>query len=90
MPTLRCMPAMFGKKRPLRRAFHTLGHAVDIELPRVTERGVHHCSIVCGTRKPCDDGLVNLEFINRKLPQHGNARDACTKVIHGDANPIDS
>ena len=62
------MPAMFGKKRPLRSAFHAFGHAIDIELSRVTERGVHHRSIVRGTRKPCDDGLVNLEFINRELP----------------------
>ena len=84
------MPTMFGKKRPLRSAFNTFGHAVDIELPRVAERGVHHRSIVRGTRQPRDDGLVNLEFINRKLPQHGNARNTCTKVIHGDANPIDS
>ena len=84
------MPAMFGKKRPLRSAFNTFGHAVNVELPRVTERGVHHRSIVRGTRKPCDHGLVNFEFINRKSPQHGDARNACTKVIHGDANAIDS
>ena len=81
---------MFGKKRPLRSAFHAFGDAVDIELPRVTERGVHHRSIVRGTRKPCDDGLVNLEFINGKLPQHGDARDACTKVINRYANAIDA
>ena len=59
---------MFGKKRPLRSAFYAFGDAVDIELPRVAERGVHHRSIVCGARKPCDDGLVNFEFINRKSP----------------------
>ena len=81
---------MFGKKRPLRSAFNTFGHAVDIELPRVTDRGIHHRTIVRRTRKTCDHRLVNLEFINRKLPQQGDASDAGTKVINGDANAIDA
>src|SRR5690606_11807463 len=85
--TLAVVASLLPQERHMGSRFHTLGDDLKPERARHRDGGAHNGSVPRVAVDSLDEGLVNLQAINREIFEVGQRTVAGAKIVDRQPNP---
>ncbi len=81
---LRGVAAQFAEAIQGFLILHTFGHYLELQVVREIDAGAHDGGVVIVAHHADDEGLVDLDGIDRQLLQVGQRGVAGSEIVNGD------
>ena|ERR1700735_2267613 len=86
MVSLRLIASMILEEGKILGGFNSFGNDSEMETLSHADNRTHNCSVTGRTGDLADEGLIDLEGIQRKFSQVAQAGITCAEVIDGNAH----